>query len=154
MKKLIILSVILTGFAASAMDARYTRRKVEKFFSNYALLGDWHQFQIEQGKLIASAMVTTFTDPRGRKTYYRPEGYFQSFTDWSQVYSTGPDLTKEFVYSGETKVIVRLHGTLTLKQPIHGHWKFTDQEHRWTETFTMSRQGRIVKLDVKMNLGR
>ncbi len=153
MKKALILSLAFLSLSSFADMAATNRRTIAKFFANYELMKDWKEFQRAQRRLLSSDIVTVASDHRGTRTYRRPEGYFQSLGDWSQMFATGPDFRTSFITATSKQVVVRLRGTLTLKKPYKGKMKLRDDEHKWTETFTMNpNTGRIEKLEVKMNL--
>ena len=129
-----------------------SKTQVDKFFSNYALIGDWSAFQAEQTKLLSPEMTTVVSDHLGVKTYDAPKGYFDSLGDWSKSFSTGPDFRVEIQKVTATQVVARLHGKILFKQPIQGVNEVSDDQHAWTETFTISANGLISQVEVAMNL--
>ena len=148
------LARLMKQYAAQSKSETTTwnRKTVEKFFSNYGLVGNWSSFVAEQSKLFSPNLTTFTSDQHGTKDYSGPNGYFESIGDWSKVFSTGPDFRVEIVEATPKRVVARLHGTLILKEPIQGLTQIPDSKHQWTEVFTLAQDGSIERLDVLMNL--
>jgi hypothetical protein len=140
--------------AQASEGAVRARKTVHTFFQNYALIGNWPEFQATQSKLFNSNLTTLTSDHTGNKTYREASGYFQSLGDWSQWFQTTDDFKVVIVSTTPNHVIARIHGTLILKKPIQGLSKIPDSQHSWTETFTLDSSGHIVQLEVAMNLFR
>lgn len=153
MKK--ILSFLIPLFfllPASAQERNQAVKQVEKFFDNYGLISNWPAFQEEQSKILSPQLQTYYSDHRGAKLYQGPAGYFASLGDWSQAFATGADFHLKIVQVNADRIVVRLHGTLTLASPINGFTQLQDSQHAWTETFYLNEQGLIERLEVRMNL--
>ncbi len=151
-----------TGFASgkgeilsnkqAIMAEQLNQAEVEKFFANYALIGNWTAFTTEQRKLLSPHLTTITSDHTGLKVYQAPSGYFASLGDWSKEFSTGPDFHVKIVKVTSTQVVARLHGTLSLEEPLQGLNEIPDSLHQWTEIFTLAADGSIERIEVTMNL--
>lgn len=152
MKLLIPVMCMLMSFMSYAGERPLSSRQVvEKFFDNYRLIGDWKKFEHEQSKILAPNLVTRTSDHRGKKSFYGRKGFFDSLGDWSRHFSTGQDFRIKIIDASPRRVVVRLYGTLNLVRPINGYSHINNDQHEWTEIFTVGPKG-IVKLEVLMNL--
>lgn len=151
MKKLLAVCLLVSGLSAFALPVRDSKEQVKQFFRNYSLIGDWAAFQKEQAKLLSSYLVTVVSDHRGRRYFSGPEGYFASLGYWGQIFSTGDDFWVHLDSVTKSQVTARVRGTITMKLPS-GTKQIRDDQHQWKEIFTFDRNGRIQRLDVRMNL--
>lgn len=131
-----------------------TNKVVEKYLNNFSLINTqgMEVFAREQSKLLSPGLVSMTTDYRGTLTEHGVDGFFHGLAEWSKHFQSNHQSHKEFLDDTPTHVLVRVLNRIGLVVPVHGKTVSEEDDHEWTEEFTVGLDGLIKKAHVTILL--